>query len=63
MSDLLNITNNLMSNNNDLPCHPKNKILLYHSFLLSKRSWHLTFANISKTWIIENLEVLVLNIG
>ena len=48
-----------MNKINDLPCHPKNKLLLYHRFLLSKISWNLTIADISKTWIIENLDSVV----
>ena len=56
MSDLLDTTDSLMSKINDLPCHPKNKLLLYHRFLLSKHSWNLTIADISKTWILDNLD-------
>ena len=60
MSDLLDTTNTLMSKINDLSCHPKNKLFLYHRLLLSKISWNLTIADISKTWIIENLDSIVL---
>ena len=56
ISDLLDTTNTLMSKINDLYCHPKNKLLLYHCLLLSKIYWNLTIANITKTWIIENLD-------
>ena len=42
-----------------LPCHPKNKLLLYHRFVLSKLSWHLTIADLSKTWVVENLDSVV----
>ena len=49
MSDLLDTSNNLMSNINDLPCQPKNKLLLYHRILVYKHSWNLTNADISKT--------------
>ena len=59
MSDLLHTTNTLMNKINHLPCHPKNKLLLYHRFLLSKISCNLTIADISKTWIIENLDSAV----
>ena len=41
------------------PCHPKNKLLLYHRFVLSKLSWHLTIADLSKTWVVENLDNIV----
>ena len=59
MSDLLDITTTLMTKINDLPCHPKNKLLIYHRFLLSKISWNLTVADISKTWIVENHDSIV----
>ena len=42
-----------------LPCHPKNKLLLYHRFVLSKLSRHFTIADLSKTWVIENLYSIV----
>ena len=32
------------------------KKLLYHSFIFSKLSWHLTIADLSKTWVVENLD-------
>ena len=38
------------------PLHPKNKILLYSRYVLSKLSWHFTIASIQKTWISENLD-------
>ena len=59
MSDLLDTTNTQMSKINDLSCHPKNKLLLYHRLLLSKISWNLTIVDISKSWIIENLDSIV----
>ena len=36
--------------------HPKNKLLLYHSYIPFKLSWHLTVADLSKTWICEHLD-------
>ena len=48
-----------MTKINDLPCHPKNKLLIYHRFLLSKISWNLTIPDTSKTWIVENLDSIV----
>ena len=39
-----------------LPLHPKNKLLIYQRYVLSKVSWDLTVANISMTWVKENLE-------
>ena len=41
------------------PLHPKNKIVLYSRYVLSKLSWHLTIADLSKTWISENLDPIV----
>ena len=35
---------------------PKNRLLLYQRYVFSKLSWHLTVANLSKTWFIENLD-------
>ena len=34
---------------------PSNKLLLYHRWVLSKLSWPLTVTNLSKTWIVEDL--------
>ena len=42
-----------------IPCRPKNKLLLYHRFVLSKASWHFIIANLGKTWVAENLDNLV----
>ena len=39
-----------------LPVLPKNKILLYQRYILSKFSWHLTVATLSKTWVIQHLD-------
>ena len=39
--------------------HPRNKLLLYDRYVLSKISWHLTVADIGKTWISENLDNIV----
>ena len=59
MSTLLNSINDLMVKIDCLPCHPKNKLLLYHRFVLSKLSWHMTIADLSKTWVVENLDNIV----
>ena len=37
---------------------PKNRFLLYQRYVLSKLSWHLTVANLSKTWVIQILTTL-----
>ena len=36
--------------------HPRNKILLYSRYLLSKISWDFTITDISQTWICETLD-------
>ena len=45
-----------MNKIDELPLHPKNKILLYSRYLLSKISWNFTVSDISKTWICETLD-------
>ena len=59
MSILLDTIKDLMLKIDCLPCHPKNKLLLYHRYVLSKLSWHLTIADLSKTWVVENLDSVV----
>ena len=39
--------------------HPRNKLLLYDCHVLSKISWHVTVADLGKTWISENLDNIV----
>ena len=58
-SILLDTINDLLHKIDYIPCHPKNKLLLYHRFILSKISWHLTIADLNKTWVIENLDNIV----
>ena len=41
------------------PLHPKNKLLLYSRYLLSKLSWHFTVTSISRTWVSENMDSVV----
>ena len=43
-----------------LPILPKNKILLYQCYIMSKLSWHFTVASLSKTWVIQNLDNVVI---
>ena len=49
-TELLDLFNDIISQIDKLPLHPKNKILLYNRYLFSKISWHFTVTNISKTW-------------
>jgi hypothetical protein len=55
-SELLDVFNDIMNKINELPLHPKNKILLYSRYLLSKISWNFTVSDISKTWICETFD-------
>jgi len=55
-SELVEVLKSLMSDIDKLPMHPKNKLLLYQRYILSKISWNLTVANISKMWVCENLD-------
>ena len=42
------------------PLHPKNKLHLYSRYVLSKLSLHLTVAPLSKVWIVENIDPIVI---
>ena len=55
-SILLETINDLLCTIDKILCHPKNKLLLYHDYVLSKISWNLTIVDLSKTWVIENLD-------
>ena len=59
MSTLLSTIKDLTITTDNLPCHPKYKLLLYHQFVLSKLSWHLTIADLSKTWVVDNLDNII----
>ena len=59
MSKVLQLITGLMRKIDEIPCHPKNKLLLYHRFVLSKISWHFTIADLGKTWVSENIDNLV----
>ena len=58
-SDLLSSLSNMLKQIDSQPLHAKNKLLLYHNFVLSKISWNLTVADLSKKWVVENLDSLV----
>ena len=47
--------NNIISKIDELHLHPRNKILLYSRYLLSKISWDFTITDISQTSICETL--------
>ena len=58
-SEITSIIDELMSDIDHKPLHPKNKLLVYSRYVLSKISWHLTVASLSKTWVIENIDSTV----
>ena len=51
---ILDNTEEMMKTIGKLPLHPKYKILIYSRYVLSKLSWHLTVADLSKTWVENN---------
>ena len=59
MSSLKTSFSNLLSDIDSLPILPQNKLRLYQTYLLSKASWDFTVSNISKTWVIQNLDNIV----
>ena len=61
VSEVLQLITDLMRKLDEISCHPKNKLLLYHRFVLSKLSWHFTNADIGKTWVAENIDNLASN--
>ena len=57
--NLINNTKDLLAAIDVLPIHPRNKLLIYHRYLLSKLSWDLTVADISITWVKQSLDSIV----
>ena len=55
-SEVYDTLTNILNEIDNLPLHPKNKILLYSRYLLSKISWHFTVSDIGKTWVNEKLD-------
>ncbi len=58
-SELLSLVHELMSDIDLKPLHPKNKLLLYNRYVLSKISWHFTVASLSKTWVIKSIDSVI----
>ena len=58
-AELTTLVNDLMADTDTKPLHPKNKLLLYSRYVLSKLSWHFTVATLSKTWVTENIDPIV----
>ena len=59
MASLKTSFSSMLSEIDSLPILPQNKLRLYQTYLLSKVSWNFTVTNISKTWVIQNLDYLV----
>ena len=57
--ELVHVLESFTSDIDKLPIHAKNKLLLYQRYVLSKISWHLTVADLSKTWVSENLNNMI----
>ena len=57
--ELTSLVNEIMTDIDLNPLHPKNKLLLYSRHVLSKLSWHFTVATLSKTWVTENIDPIV----
>ena len=57
--DLQNELNLKMNSIDELPLHPRNKLLLYQRYVLSKISWNLTIADLSVTWVKLSLDSVV----
>ena len=58
-TEIITQINDLMTDIDSKPLHPKNKLLIYNRYVLSKLSWHFTVATITKTWVIENIDSIV----
>ena len=57
-SELMSLIDELMSDIDHKPLHPKNK-LKKPLYVLSKISWHLTVAPLSKTWVTETIDSVI----
>ena len=55
-SKILELVTTLMTTIDKIPCHLRNKLQLYHRFVLSKIAWHFTIADIGKKWVTENID-------
>ena len=56
---ILNKVNENMAIIDKLPLHPKNKLKIYHRYLLAKISWDLTVAGITQTWLKNNVDNII----
>ena len=58
-SELTSLVEELMTDIDSKPLHPKRKILIYSRYVLTKLSWHFTVTSLSKTWVSENIDSIV----
>ena len=58
-SELTSLVEELMTDIDSKPLHPKHKILIYSRYVLTKLSWHFTVTSLSKTWVSENIDSIV----
>ena len=58
---LISETKDILEKIDRLPLHPKFKLQLYMKYLLPKISWHLTIADIDKTWVKQTLDMMCHN--
>lgn len=56
---LLENLNDMMKQINNSPLHPRNKVKLYHRYVLPKISWDLTVGDISVTWVKQSLDPIL----
>lgn len=57
--DLIEATSTMLESIDRLPLHPRNKLLIYHRYILAKLSWDLTVSDISLTWVKTILDAKV----
>ena len=43
-----------------VPLHPKNKLMILSRYVYSKLRWRLSIYNLTKTWVIQNLDSLII---
>ena len=56
MEKLIKTVDDILETIDSLPIHPRNKLIIYHRYLLSKISWDLTIGNVNITWIKQTLD-------
>ena len=60
-SELTDRINVIIAQFDQLPLHPKHKVLVYSRHLLSIISWRFSVAGYSEIWVCENLYCIVLS--